>query len=212
MTARCSPPRYAFGVNQADGKRPRNVSAEREKTSTGKSKGPARILMGLACLIGLTDIILVTVGNSPVTPSLAHSGYKLEPIVENGITGTTQSVGAVSNLLSTNFTITIPSRLKGQRVEINKVDFFTEQDVFLGSASVSGVTLDGPEAFSLGSNPAGSAVIPPLSRGLIRFRASLKDTAGLSPETKIYTQVQGTAGKTNFRARSKASQTTGASS
>ena len=168
---------------------------------------PTRILMVTACIIGLLDIILVTVGNIPITPRLTQSEYVLVPIIERGADGISE--GATSSVLSTNFTMEIPKRIKGQKVEISRVAFFSETDTLLGSGDVSQVTLVGNGGLALGSSEGDPPIIPPLSEGEISFRATLNDTSGLAPGTKIYTQVEGTAGNTYFRARSKASATTG---
>jgi hypothetical protein len=168
---------------------------------------PTGILMVAACIIGLLDIVLVTVGNIPVTPRLTQSEYVLVPIIERGGDGISE--GTTSAVLSTNFTMKVPSRIKGQKVEISKVAFFSETDILLGSGSVSQVTLAESGGLSLGWSRGDPPVIPPLNEGEISFRATLSDTSGLAPGTKIYTQVEGTAGNTYFRARSKASATTG---
>lgn len=174
-------------------------------------KWPKNAVMGAACLIGLLAIVLVTVGNAPVTPGLTQSEYNYSSETAQGVTGGKLTGSTITNSVSTTFTMIIPSSLKGQRVEISKVDFFSDQDVLLGSAEVTDVALTGLKAFGFGSRSSGSPVIPPLTSGQISFRATLENAAGLTAETKIYTQVEGTAGSTNFRARSKASQTTGAS-
>lgn len=173
-------------------------------------KRPKKSLMAVACLIGLLDILLVTAGNAPITPGLTQSEYAYSSETAQGATGGTLTGSIITNRVSTTFTMVIPSRLKGQRVEISRVDFFSDQDVLLGSAKVSDVKLAGPEAFSFGPRSPGSPVIPPLGEGRVSFGATLQNAPGLTAETKIYTQVEGTAGSTNFRARSKASQTTGA--
>jgi hypothetical protein len=168
---------------------------------------PTRILMVAACIIGLLDIILVTVGNIPITPRLTQSEYVLVPIVERGADGISE--GTTSSVLSTNFTMEIPKRIKGQKVEISRVAFFSETDTLLGSGDVSQVTLVGNGGLAIGSSGGDPPIVPPLNEGEISFRATLNDTSGLAPGTKIYTQVEGTAGNTYFRARSKASATTG---
>lgn len=164
---------------------------------------PVKMLMGIACLIGLAGIILVTVGNAPVAPNLEQSEYKLVPVVERGTTGN-PGTGEPTNFLSTTFTMTIPSRLKGQPVEISKVDFFSEQNVLIGTAEVSNVVLTSNEALRIGANFADKPVVPPLTEGVVSFRATLEDTSGLAAGTKIYTRVEGKAGNTDFRARSQA--------
>jgi hypothetical protein len=167
---------------------------------------PSAVLMMVACLIGLLDIVLVTVGNDPVTPRLTQSEYVLIPIVER--VGSGDADGKTSALLSTNFTMKVPKRIKGQKVEISKVAFFSENDAPLGSANVSHVTMAGTGGLRIG--PAtGQPVVPPLNEAEISFRATLRDTSGLAPGTKIYTQVEGIAGNTNFKARSRPSATTG---
>ena len=166
---------------------------------------PTTLLMALACLIGLADIILVTIGNEPVTPRLTQSEYVLVPIVQRS-GGDAQ--GAPSALLSTNFTMTVPKRLKAQRVEISKVAFFSESNVPLGSARVSEVTMGDRGGF-VADEASGSPVIPPLNEAEISFRATLRDISQLAPGTKIYTQVEGTAGNTYFKARSRPSAATG---
>jgi hypothetical protein len=168
---------------------------------------PTRILMVAACIIGLLDIILVTVGNVPTTPRLTQSEYVLVPIIERGADGNPE--GTTSAVLSSNFTMKVPKRIKGQKVKISKVAFFSETDTLLGSGNVSQVTMAATEGLFLGSSGGDPPVIPPLNEGEISFRATLRDTSGLAPGTKIYTRVEGTAGNTYFRARSKASATTG---
>lgn len=167
--------------------------------------------MAAASLIGLLDILLVTAGNAPVNPGLTQSEYTYSSETAQGVTGSTLTGSTITNRVSTTFTMVIPSRLKGQRVEISKVDFFSDQGVLLGSAKVSEAKLAGPEAFSFGSRSPGSPVIPPLGEGRVSFRATLENAPGLTAETKIYTRVEGTVGSTTFSARSKASQTRGAS-
>lgn len=175
-------------------------------TSEGMS-WPTRILMVAACIIGLLDIILVTVGNIPTTPRLTQSEYVLVPIIERSADG--NSEGTTSAVLSTNFTMKIPKRIKGQKVEISRVAFFSEADALLGSGNISQITVVPTGGLSIGSSEGDPPVIPPLNEGVISFRATLRDTSGLAPGTKIYTQVEGTAGNTYFKARSKASATTG---
>jgi hypothetical protein len=51
--------------------------------------------------------------------------------------------------------------------------------------------------------------VPPLNEAEISFRATLRNTSGLAPGTKIYSQVEGIAGKTYFKARSRPSAATG---
>ncbi len=167
---------------------------------------PTTVLMVLACLIGLLDILLVTIGNDPVTPRLTQSEYVLVPIVERAAGGDTE--GRTSALLSTNFTMKVPKRIKGQKVEISRVSFFSETDRPLGSANVSHVTMTGTGGLTIGPS-SGEPVVPPLNEAEISFRATLRDTSGLAPGTKIYSQVEGIAGSTYFKARSRPSATTG---
>jgi hypothetical protein len=167
------------------------------------------LLMGVACLIGLADIFLVTIGNTPVTPRLTQSEYVLVPIVERS---SGDPEGTTSALLSTSFTMRVPKSLKAQKVEITRVAFFSETDAPLGSARVSDVTVvptGGLPLMSTIPTASGDAVIPPLNEGEISFRATLRDTSQLAPGTKIYSQVEGTAGNTYFRARSRPSAATG---
>jgi hypothetical protein len=97
-----------------------------EGGASGGLGWPTAVLMAVACLIGLLDIVLVTIGNEPVRPRLTQSEYVLVPIVERAAGGETE--GTTSALLSTNFTMKVPKRLKAQKVEISKVAFFSETD------------------------------------------------------------------------------------
>lgn len=169
---------------------------------------PTTLLMTLACLIGLADIVLVTIGNVPVTPRLTQSEYVLVPIVERSAEN---AEGTSSALLSTSFTMEVPKSIKAQKVEISRVAFFSEADEPLGSARVSDVTVVQTGGLPLISSfpGSGSPVIPPLNEGEISFRATLRDTSRLSPGAKIYSQVEGTAGNTYFRAQSRPSAASG---
>jgi hypothetical protein len=177
-----------------------------EGRASGGMGWPTAILMVIACLIGLLDIVLVTIGNEPVTPRLTQSEYVLVPIVERGAGGASE--GKTSALLSTNFTMKVPKRLKAQRVEISRVAFFSETDDPLGSANVSHVTMAATRGLAIGPR-SGEPLVPPLNEGEISFRATLRNTSGLAPGTKIYSQVEGIAGNTYFKARSRPSATTG---
>jgi hypothetical protein len=176
-----------------------------EGATSGGMGWPTAILMAVACLIGLLDIVLVTIGNEPVTPRLTQSEYVLVPIVERAAG---EAEGKTSALLSTNFTMKVPKRLKAQKVEISKVAFFSETDDPLGSANVSHVTMAGTGGLKIGPT-SGQPLVPPLNEGEISFRATLRNTSGLAPGTKIYSQVEGIAGNTYFKARSRPSATTG---
>lgn len=161
--------------------------------------------MGTAFLVGLAAILLVTLGNAPVKPQLTQSDFKLLPIVDRNASGA--SPGAPASLLSTTFTMTVPKRLKGQQVQISRVEFFSEQDAPLGTATVSEIELAGGRAFQFGTASPEAPLIPPLTQGSISFRATLRNSSSLAPGAKIYTRVKGTAGSTEFSARSRANPT-----
>ncbi|MGQ0678260.1 MAG: hypothetical protein ACT4OM_01135 [Actinomycetota bacterium] len=165
---------------------------------------PTRTVAALACVAGLSAIVLVTVGNAATAPALSQTEYILTPTNERGLTGGSAE-GPVSHLLTTRFTMRIPGRLKAQRVVIDRVQFFSEQDELLGFAEVSGITVVDEGAG--GTQPAVSSrpIIAPLTDGVIRFDATLEDATGLAPGTKIYSRVEGSAGSTGFRAISAAS-------
>ena len=156
--------------------------------------------MGLACLAGVMDFALLTAGNSPVKPRVIRSRYELVPVVVRTTAGENPQPGA---LLTSTFGIEVPSNLRGRRVGVSQVEFYSERGELLGSAEVSEVRHSGswiPER--LAGSADSSVLIPPLESAVITFSAAPAAALPVEPGAKIYAEIDGRAGRNSFSARS----------
>jgi hypothetical protein len=158
------------------------------------------ILMGLACLAGVMDVVLLTAGRSPVKPRVVGTRYELVPVVVRTVAGENPQPGA---LLTSSFGLEIPSQLMGRRVGVSQVEFFSERGDLLGQAEVSNIRPSDswlPEGLA---RPAESSVlIPPLNASVISFSAVPATALRVEPGAKIYAEIDGRAGRNTFSARS----------
>lgn len=161
---------------------------------------PTRLLVGLACVTGLLDLLLLTAGNSPVKPRIVSSTYEVVPVVVRTAAGEQPEAGA---LLTTSFRIEIPSQWIGRRVGVSQVEFYSQTGELLGRARVPRIR---PPASWLPDAAAGSAgstvLIPPLREVVIRFDAVPTTALRVQPGAKIYAEIDGRAGRNAFSARS----------
>jgi hypothetical protein len=156
--------------------------------------------MGLACLAGVMDVALLTAGDTPVKPRVVRSRYELVPVVVRGTAGENPQPGS---LLTSTFGLEVPSHLRGRRVGVSQVEFFSERGDLLGSAEVSNIRP--PESWipeSLAGSGESSILIPPLKSAVISFSAVPAAALPVEPGAKIYAEIDGRAGQNSFSARS----------
>jgi hypothetical protein len=156
--------------------------------------------MGLACLAAVLDLALLSAGNSPVKPTVVRSRYELVPVVVRSTSGENPQPGS---LLTSTFGIEVPTHVRGRRVGVSQVEFFSERGDLLGSAEVSEVSYSGswiPERLATAEDS--SVLVPPLESAVITFRAIPSAALPVQPGAKIYAEIDGRAGRNSFSARS----------
>lgn len=176
-----------------------NDPLDKAERASRKHRPPVLLMMALAFLIGMADIALITVGTMPIRPRVVQSSYELIPVVRRAAGGSQSSSSA--SLLSTKFKLSVPPQVRGRKVAVSQIRYYSQGGRFLGLAGAIQVT----------GAPSGSPelLIPPLQQAEIGVRASPDDTLGVSPGSKIYAEVEGKAGSRTFKARSAVSAASG---
>lgn len=160
-----------------------------------------RVLMGVACLVGLAAIVLLTFPFSPGLPDVLAAQHELVPVVVRESSGDNPRAAA---LLRSSFELQVPGSVRGRDVVLMGVEYFTEGGQALGSASVTEVS--SPRARPRPPFPQSdelSVFVPPLNSTVIKLRAASPSALVVEPGDRIYAEIQGRAGDRSFNVRSQ---------
>lgn len=175
-------------------------------------------LLLLAFLVGLADIVLVTLGAAPVEADVTDADHRLISVVQRSTSS--NEPPRTASLLSSTLTVTVPRQLKARYMTISRVDLFTEDGIRLESSNLSSVMgswesvqlpgLDFLQEAS-GSTPDDSSIpLSPFGETRVILRVTAQQDLGLQPGNRIYAQIEGATGSQPFRVRSELGLTTDA--
>lgn len=168
---------------------------------------------GVSSLLSLIFLVLALL---PLKAELVSSDLRITsagPLLPpGGIPPAAQPPGvapeqASAQFLTGSFNLKIGKRIKGQRIDFDRVVLFDEKGKQLGSIKIGPVTRiiklqqsEGKVAAASGTESvAGSLFLWPLEEGQVTFPTFAQKSFGVSPGTKIYAEIHGDSGIRSFK-------------
>lgn len=160
-----------------------------------------RLLIAVILAIASAGALLLTSAEPGASPEVVEAHFEMVPVVVRGPGGENPRQGS---LLSTKIRVRFPSMPRGARIEVSRVEYYSESGGPLGGTVISSAT---PSVTSwlpgfAPSDAATNFAVPPLSPAELSFRASPEWPLILEPGAKIYAEIHGRVGSSSFRARS----------